>query len=79
MSCSFVFANRAVAGGLDLASSKPRYHFQAVPTLGVKYCFMGQGASRGLCFYVLPNPVPSLTLDQDSGKVKNNFSLSGLL
>ena len=30
--------------------------------LGVKYCFMGQGASRGLCFYVLPNPVPRVSL-----------------
>lgn len=83
MSCSFVFANRAVAEGLDLASSKPRYHFQAVPTLGVKYCFMSQGASEGLCFYVLPNPVPreshSRSDRQGSGKVKNNFSLSGML
>ena len=40
-------------------------------------------ASGGLCLYVLPNPVPreshSRSDRHGSGKVKNNFSLSGML
>lgn len=42
--------------GLDPASSKHGHHFQAVPTLGPKYCHEGQRAPGGCVTVSCPKP-----------------------
>lgn len=81
LNCPALCFYGVVAGGSDPASSK--HHFQTVPTLAAKYCCVGQPAPGGLWFWVLPNPVPRESHSRShrfgSGKVRNNFSLSGML
>lgn len=76
----FCFNNQCCDRGSDPASAKPGHHFQAVPTLGAKYCHAGQGAPRGSVTVSLSqtqcSEIPTLCITQaPRGKGENSFSL----